>query len=74
MASDVTELQHASNYVYEGREYNAHHAHPWSNCTNNNIDVYLAPLIDDLKDLWSEGIDVYDSFLKETFRLRALLM
>lgn len=41
---------------------------------SNNIDVYLASLIDDFKDLWSEGIEVYDSFMKENFTLRAMLL
>jgi hypothetical protein len=41
---------------------------------SNNIDVYLAPLINDLKDLSSDGIQVYDSFFKENFTLRAMLL
>ncbi|XP_010431497.1 PREDICTED: uncharacterized protein LOC104715823 [Camelina sativa] len=47
---------------------------PGPTAPSNNIDVYLAPLIDDLKDLWHEGILVYDSFMKENFTLRAMLM
>jgi len=47
---------------------------PGPTAPSNNIDVYLAPLIDDLKDLWSDGIQVYDSFLKESFTLRAMLL
>ncbi|XP_024177982.1 uncharacterized protein LOC112183897 [Rosa chinensis] len=39
----------------------------------NDIDVYLEPLIDDLKLLW-EGVNgVYDAIKNETFTLRALL-
>ena len=30
----------------------------------NDIDVYLAPLIDDLKILWEVGIEAYDAYLK----------
>ena len=26
----------------------------------NDIDVYLRPLVDDLKTLWNDGIDAYD--------------
>ena len=37
-----------------------------------DIDVYLAPLIEDLKMLWNEGVDVFDAYKKETFKLRAL--
>ncbi|XP_062114091.1 uncharacterized protein LOC133825119 [Humulus lupulus] len=39
----------------------------------NDVDVYLAPLIDDLKLLW-DGVDCYDSFSKESFILRGLLL
>lgn len=41
---------------------------------SNNIDVYLAPLIDDLNYLWNEGIQVYDSLSQENFTLRAILL
>ncbi|CAM8893894.1 unnamed protein product [Rhodiola kirilowii] len=27
----------------------------------NDIDVYLAPLIDDLKLLWNEGVRTFDA-------------
>ncbi|CAN1161920.1 hypothetical protein LINPERHAP2_LOCUS24198 [Linum perenne] len=39
----------------------------------NDIDVYLAPLIDELRTLW-EGVEAYDTSKKETFKLRAALM
>lgn len=39
-----------------------------------NIDVYMAPLIDDLKQLWEVDIDVYDAYRKETFNLKAVLL
>ena len=29
---------------------------------DNDIDVYLAPLIDDLKCLWKKGIEVRDAY------------
>lgn len=40
----------------------------------NDIDVYLEPLIDDLKELWNNGVEVYDSFSKSMFNLKAILM
>ncbi|KAI3743970.1 hypothetical protein L1987_57042 [Smallanthus sonchifolius] len=40
---------------------------------SNKIDVYLSPLIDDLKTLWSTGVDVYDAYKKEYFKLRAMI-
>ncbi|GKE17798.1 reverse transcriptase domain-containing protein [Tanacetum coccineum] len=39
----------------------------------NDIDVYLAPLIDDLKTLWDKGVKVYDAYKKENFTLRAMI-
>ena len=39
----------------------------------NDIDVYLAPLIEDLRKLWVEGVDVYDRNAQETFRLRVMI-
>ena len=39
----------------------------------NDIDVYLSPLIEDLRKLWYEGGLVFDAFGKETFEMRAML-
>ena len=39
----------------------------------NDIDVYLTPLIEDLKQLWDTGVEVYDRHRQETFNLRAML-
>ena len=33
----------------------------------NDIDVYLKPLIDDLKLLWEEGVEVFDSDVEQIF-------
>ncbi|XP_074356190.1 uncharacterized protein LOC141695880 [Apium graveolens] len=41
----------------------------------NNIDIYLQPMIDDLKKLWKEGEpNVYDAYNKSFFTLKAVLM
>ncbi|XP_027362812.1 uncharacterized protein LOC113870421 [Abrus precatorius] len=39
----------------------------------NDIDVYLTPLVEDLKMLWEKGIDVYDGYSCESFKLHATL-
>ncbi|XP_070029676.1 uncharacterized protein [Nicotiana sylvestris] len=39
-----------------------------------DIDVYLQPLVDDLKTLWESGIETYDAFMKQIFFLRASLL
>ncbi|KAL6185460.1 hypothetical protein ACLB2K_041593 [Fragaria x ananassa] len=39
----------------------------------NDIDVYLQPLIDDLKLLW-DGVDMYDAYSKAMFNLRDTIL
>ncbi|XP_023729236.2 uncharacterized protein LOC111876911 [Lactuca sativa] len=39
----------------------------------NDIDVYLSPLIEDMKKLWSPGVEVYDAYSAENFQLRAMI-
>ncbi|XP_057248995.1 uncharacterized protein LOC130590530 [Beta vulgaris subsp. vulgaris] len=39
----------------------------------NDIDIYLQPLIDDLKILWERGVEVFDAHRQEKFNLRAML-
>ncbi|KAL4592062.1 hypothetical protein LXL04_005042 [Taraxacum kok-saghyz] len=39
----------------------------------NDIDVFLAPLIEDMKKLWNSGVEVYDAYKKENFELRAMI-
>src|ERR1044072_2051497 len=38
------------------------------------IDVYLQPLIDELKVLWNEGVMTYDISRKQNFNMKAALM
>lgn len=40
----------------------------------NNIDVFLAPLIEDLQVLFEVGVETYDAYLKERFTLRAVVL
>jgi hypothetical protein len=39
----------------------------------NDIDVYLSPLIEDLRMLWEEGVHVFDAHSRDYFTLRAML-
>ncbi|XP_056688671.1 uncharacterized protein [Spinacia oleracea] len=39
----------------------------------HDIDVYLAPLVEDLKLLWESGVEVFDAHHKEYFNLKAML-
>ncbi|XP_069153102.1 uncharacterized protein [Solanum lycopersicum] len=47
---------------------------PGPRMVGNNIDVYLQPLIKELNELWSEGVQTFDSSKNEMFRMRAALM
>ncbi|XP_071740608.1 uncharacterized protein [Rutidosis leptorrhynchoides] len=40
----------------------------------NNIDVYLQPLIEELKELWETEVETYDASTKNTFNMRASLL
>ena len=39
----------------------------------NDIDIYLAPLIEDLKMMWESGVEVFDAHRNENFKLKAML-
>ena len=38
------------------------------------IDVYLQSLIEELKELWNDGVRTYDCMSREFFQLRACLL
>nr|GEX03291.1 hypothetical protein [Tanacetum cinerariifolium] len=39
----------------------------------NYIYVYLEPLIDDMIDLWDKGVEVYDEYKKQQFKLFTMI-
>ena len=41
---------------------------------SNDIDIYLAPLIEYLKTLWEVGVQAYDAHQQEFFTLRVFLL
>lgn len=47
---------------------------PGPSAPENNIDIYLQPLIADLKDLWEVGVETYDASKKKKIQLRASLL
>jgi hypothetical protein len=47
---------------------------PGPTTPRNEIDVYLRPLVDDLQELWKEGLSTYDELVNKTFRLHAALL
>lgn len=38
------------------------------------LDVFLQPLIEELKNLWEVGVQTYDVSLKQNFQMRAALL
>ncbi|KAG7548238.1 Transposase-associated domain [Arabidopsis suecica] len=44
------------------------------NHPRGSLDVFLQPLIEELKELWSTGVDAYDVSLNQNFNLKAVLM
>ncbi|XP_071699508.1 uncharacterized protein [Rutidosis leptorrhynchoides] len=44
---------------------------PGPSALGNNIDVYLEPLVDELKMLWNHGVETYDSSTNSNFQMRA---
>ncbi|XP_021733288.1 uncharacterized protein LOC110700108 [Chenopodium quinoa] len=47
---------------------------PGKSGPENNIDVYLQPLIEELKDLWETGAQTYDASRNEYFQMCASLL
>jgi len=41
--------------------------------SKNKIGVYLQPLIDELKELWDVGIEMYDISTSTTFQIKAAI-
>ncbi|KAA0054363.1 hypothetical protein E5676_scaffold302G001850 [Cucumis melo var. makuwa] len=42
--------------------------------SEDDIGTYLAPLIEDLKPLWKNGVECYDAYREEVFNLRSILL
>jgi hypothetical protein len=40
---------------------------------DNDIDVFLEPLMEDMKILWEEGVKMIDASRKEKFTLKAII-
>ncbi|XP_010468113.1 PREDICTED: uncharacterized protein LOC104748126 [Camelina sativa] len=47
---------------------------PGPNHPKRSLDIFLQPLIEELKDLWYNGVQAYDRYTKQNFLLRAVLM
>ncbi|XP_020963575.1 uncharacterized protein LOC110265122 [Arachis ipaensis] len=47
---------------------------PSPSSPNRNIDIYLQPLIDELKELWENDFETYDASSGKLFRVHAALL
>ncbi|XP_022158896.1 uncharacterized protein LOC111025354 [Momordica charantia] len=47
---------------------------PGPKSPGKDIDVYLQPLIEELKELWTNGVRTYDCFSGEYFKMHAALL
>ncbi|XP_025886273.1 uncharacterized protein [Solanum lycopersicum] len=47
---------------------------PGPSSPENDIDVYLQPLIAELKELWEVGVETYDAVTNQTFLMHAALL
>ncbi|KAL4582967.1 hypothetical protein LXL04_007530 [Taraxacum kok-saghyz] len=47
---------------------------PGPNNPKHRLDVFLQPVIEELKQLWEEGVITYDVSLRQNFQMRAALM
>ena len=47
---------------------------PGPKSPGKDMDVYLRPLVDELKELWSNGVDSRNSMTDTVFKLRAALL
>ena len=47
---------------------------PGPKSPENDIDMYLQPLIEELKQLWEHGVETYDASLEHNFRLHAAIL
>lgn len=47
---------------------------PGPKSPGRDMDIFLRPIVDELKLLWAEGVDVYDASRKESFTMRAALL
>lgn len=47
---------------------------PGPRMVGNNMDIYLQPLVQELNELWCEGLETIDSSKNEMFRMWVSLM
>ena len=73
MACSLSNLQPPSSVLHEAQIHYVVYDDFGPKQLENDIDVYLSPLIEDLRVLWEEGVDVFDGYCNEYFKMRAMV-
>ena len=47
---------------------------PGKNSPGKDIDVYLQPLIEELKELWVQGVETFDVSTKKNFQMHVVVL
>ena len=47
---------------------------PSPKCPGNDIDVYLQPLVEELRELWEKGVETYDAHTRTNFKMRVAIL
>ena len=69
MANYVDNLQPSAFFEHEEKVFDVNMLVYGPQQPENDIDVYLAPLIEDLQTLWDDGVNAYDAYCQEYFTL-----
>ncbi|RDX77067.1 hypothetical protein CR513_42866, partial [Mucuna pruriens] len=67
------DLQPASLVVHEAQVYDVIYDDFGLRQLGNDIDVYLSPLVEDLRMLWDKDIDVFDEYNNQNCQMCVLL-
>lgn len=47
---------------------------PGPKAPGKDIDIYMRPLIDELKELWNDGVQTYDASTNQNFKMHAAVL
>ena len=67
-------VQLAALVVHEERILDANTSFSGASLPGKDMDVFLQPVVEELKELWENGVRIRDRAEKEVFRLRAALL
>ena len=74
LASDCDPVQFAPMDVQEKAVHVHYSPHPGPKSPKGNLDIYMQPLIEELVQLWNEGVLTYDVSLRQNFVLKAVIL